>query len=130
MTLLEVAIALFLLAIGLLGLAGLHLVALRGDHAGQQATMATTLAKAKLAELQKTGFPIEGEDQYIDKANGMTYAREWTIHPDMPQENMDTVVVRVSWRDIFTDRCVTMSTINSRTSEERVGEGNGDFCHS
>ncbi len=56
MTLLEVVIALFILAIGLLGLAGLQLVTLRNDTLGHQATLAATLAKAKMAELQKAEY--------------------------------------------------------------------------
>jgi type IV pilus assembly protein PilV len=126
MTLVEVTIALFLLAIGLLGLAGLQMVTLRADHLGQQATLATTLAKAKLAELQENGSLTEGEDQYIDKANGKTYTRQWSVSlvkpavtlcsepasADTADEATHSVVVRVSWSDTLTDRCVTVSAIN------------------
>ena len=40
MTLLEVTISLFVLAVGLLGLAGLHLAAMQSDTLGRQATLA------------------------------------------------------------------------------------------
>ncbi|MCJ7663971.1 MAG: prepilin-type N-terminal cleavage/methylation domain-containing protein [Desulfobacterales bacterium] len=109
MTLLEVAIALFTLAIGLLGLAGLQLVALRGDTLGHQATLATTLAKTKMAELQKAEQLTDGADQYIDKANGMTYDRQWSVNHDVPQPEMAIVRVRVSWRGELADRAVMVS---------------------
>jgi Tfp pilus assembly protein PilV len=108
-TLLEVAIALFILAIGLLGLAGLQLVTLRSNTLGHQATLATTLAKAKLAELQKAEQLSDGSDQYIDKADGVTYARQWTVQPDVPQPEMATVKVQVSWRGALADRAVIVS---------------------
>lgn len=115
MTLLEVTIALFLLAIGLLGLAGLQLVVLRGDTLGHEATLATTLAKNKVAELQKADQLTEGADHYIDKKNGVTYTRQWTLEADSPQEDLKTVKVQVSWRGAMADRCVTVCTIMQET---------------
>jgi type IV pilus assembly protein PilV len=115
MTMLEVAIALFLLAIGLLGLAGLQLVALRGDTMGQQATLATTLAKNKLAELKDANQLTDGADQYIDKANGVTYARQWTVQPNVPQPALAIVRVQVSWRGAMADRAVTVSAVAPQT---------------
>src|SRR4030042_1922991 len=113
--LLEVAIALVILGIGLLGLAGLQLVALRGDTMGQQATLATTLAKNKLAELKDANQLTDGADQYIDKANGVTYSRQWTVQPDVPQPALATVQVQVSWRGAMADRAVTVSAVAPQT---------------
>ena len=83
-TLLEMAVALFILTIGLLGLAGLQLVTMKNDALGQQATLAITLAKDKVAELQEVNHLIDGEDTYIDKVNGVTYTRYWTVQPEQP----------------------------------------------
>lgn len=112
-TLLEVTIALFILAIGLLGLAGLQLVVLRINTPGQQAILATTLAKNKLAELQETDQFTDGEDTYIDKANRVTYARQWSVQPDVPQPELTTLKVQVSWRGAMVDRAVTVSAVVS-----------------
>jgi prepilin-type N-terminal cleavage/methylation domain-containing protein len=125
MTLLEVTISLFILAIGLLGLAGLQLVTLRSDTLGHQATLAATLAKAKLVELQKAEQLTEGADQYIDKTDGMTYARQWSVHYDEPQPEMTTVRVQVSWQGELVDRVVTVSAVAAQTAGDEAGGGFG-----
>jgi Tfp pilus assembly protein PilV len=115
MTLMEVAISLFILAIGLLGLAGLHLVVMQSDSFGQQATLASNLAKNKLAELQKIEQLTDGTDQYVDRNNGVTYTRQWFVQSDDAQADMMTVKVQVSWQGTMVDRCVTVSTVIKRT---------------
>ena len=114
-TFLEMTIALFVLAIGLLGLAGLHLVAINSDPVGQQATIASNLAKSKLAELQKTEQLTDGADQYIDEDNEVTYTRRWFVQSDDAQTDIMTVKVQVSWQGSIVDRCVTVSTVINRT---------------
>ena len=106
----------------LLGLAGLQLVALRSDTIGHQTTMATTLVKTKLTELQKTEQLTEGAGQYVDKRDGMTYDRHWTIHHDQPQTEMTTVRVQVSWRGALpevalwpADRAVMVTAVALQT---------------
>lgn len=114
-TFLEMTIALFVLAIGLLGLAGLHLVAIQSDPIGQQATIASNLAKNKLAELQKIEQLTDGTDHYIDRNNGVTYTRQWFVQSDDVQADMMTVKVQVLWKGTMVDRCVTVSTVIKRT---------------
>ena len=115
MTLLEVTISLFVLAVGLLGLAGLHLAAMQSDTLGQQATLASNLAKDKLAELQEAEQLTDGTDQYIDGDNGVTYTRQWIVQSDISQEDMIAVQVQVSWQGSMVDRCVTVSSVIKRT---------------
>jgi len=115
MTLMEVTIALFVLAIGLLGLAGLHLVAMHSDPLGQQATLASNLAKGKLAELQEAEQLTDGTDLYVDKDNEVTYTRQWFVQSNDSQADMMTVKVQVSWQGSMVDRCVTVSTVIKRT---------------
>lgn len=114
-TFLEMTIALFVLTIGLLGLAGLHLVAIQSDPVEQQATMASNLAKSKLEELQKAEQLTDGADQYIDEDNEITYTRQWIVQSDDAQADMMTVKVQVSWEGTMVDRCVTVSTVFKRT---------------
>jgi hypothetical protein len=57
----------------------------------------------------------EGADQYIDRANGVIYARQWSAHPDVPQPEMATVRVQVSWRGAMADRTVMVSAVAPQT---------------
>jgi type II secretory pathway pseudopilin PulG len=117
-TLLEVTIALFVLAIGLLGLAGLQLVAMKNDALGQQATLATTLAKDKVTELQEADQLTNGNDTYVDHVNGVTYARQWIVQlelSELSQMEMVIVKVQVSWEGAMVDRAVTVNAVVSRT---------------
>ena len=114
-TLLEVTIALFVLAIGLLGLAGLQLVAMKNDALGQQATLATTLAKDKVTELQEADQLTNGNDTYVDQVNGVTYARQWIVQPELSHMEMVIVRVQVSWEGPMVDRAVTVNAVVSRT---------------
>ena len=118
-TLIEMTIALFILALGLLGLAGLQLVTLQEDTLGQQATLATTLAKDKVAELQEADQLTNGNDTYVDHVNGVTYARQWIVQPEqlseLPHMDMVTVRVQVSWEGAMVDRAVTVNAVVSRT---------------
>lgn len=115
LSMLEVTIAVFILAFGLLGLAGLHLVAMQSDSLGQQATLASNLAKNKLADLQEAEQLVDGTDQYLDKNNGVTYTRKWMVQSDVSQEDLMTVKVQVSWQGSMVDRCVTVSGVIKRT---------------
>jgi type IV pilus modification protein PilV len=114
-SLLEVTVSLFVLAIGLLGLAGLQLVALQSDTLGRQATLASNLAKDKLTELQEAEQLTDGKDQYIDEDNEVTYTRQWIVQPDISQEDTITVQVQVSWEGSMVDRCVTVTSVIKRT---------------
>lgn len=114
--LLEATIAIFLFAIGLLGLAVLHLAAWRSDSFGHQATLATNLAKDKLAELQKGGKVCEGADRYLDREEGVTYERQWSVRGDMEQSESEQVIeVEVSWNVGIAERVVK---VRGTTGEE------------
>lgn len=114
-TLLEVMITMVILAIGLLGLAGLQIMAIKGNSFGQQTTLASTLAQNKLEEMRETTYVsvANGNDTYSDQVNGVTYTRQWIVQDDIPQADMKTVRVQVSWAGPMADRSVTLFSIIS-----------------
>lgn len=96
-TLLEVMIALVILAVGLLGLASLQIMAIKGNSYGQQMTVASTMAQNQLEQLRRaTGGLTNGNDAVTDQ-NGITYTRSWTVTPNSPQSGASTVLVTISW---------------------------------
>jgi type IV pilus assembly protein PilV len=111
-TLLEVMITMLISTIGLLGLAGMQVMAIKGNSFGQQMTVASTLAQNQLEEMrQNAGALANGEDTVTDQ-NGTTYTRTWTVTPNTPQTNMNTVSIDVVWTDLTeAPRTVTIRTI-------------------
>jgi type IV pilus assembly protein PilV len=116
-TLLEVLITLVILAIGMLGLAGMQVLSIRSNSFGQEMTVASTLAQNKLEELREEDFDTiaDSNDTCTNYANGVTFARTWTVADDTPANGMKTVEVVVSWPGATGPREVTVSTIISDT---------------
>ena len=103
-TLIEVAIAICILAFVLLGMAQLQIVTIRGNAFANRVSNQATLAQSKLEEL--TGLPyasiVNGQD------NWGPYHRVWTALDDTPGPGMKTVTVTVSGQDT---ESVQMQTI-------------------
>ena len=120
-TLLEVMITVVILAIGLLGLAGLQIVAIKGNSFGQQMSVASTLAQNQLEELRQIPYDSlsdgssDGNDTYTDAVNGVTYARVWQAVTDAGHPDWLTLLVIVNWTGPTAGRAVTLSTIVSNS---------------
>ena len=96
-TLLEVLIAMVILAIGLLGAAAMQVSAIGGNAYGMKLTEATERIENKLEMLNNVFYDeIVNEDEGPD-ADGFT--RQTIVLDDTPMENTKTVEVRVSWTD-------------------------------
>ncbi|MCJ7663966.1 MAG: type IV pilus modification protein PilV [Desulfobacterales bacterium] len=96
-TLLEVMIALVILAVGLLGLASLQIMAIKGNSYGQQMTVASTLAQNQLEQLRRTAGALTAGGDTVTDQNGITYARNWAVQVNQPQQGMTIVVITISW---------------------------------
>jgi prepilin-type N-terminal cleavage/methylation domain-containing protein len=105
LTLIEVMIALTILAVGLLTLASMQLEALRGGRSGASDTYATTLAQDKMEELQRmswasadlaaTGNWVTPETE-THPSNGQTYLVDWRVS-DIVADWTRSIDVRVRW---------------------------------
>lgn len=96
-TLLEVMITLVILAIGLLGLAGLQIIAIKGNSFGQQMTVASTMAQNQLEQMRRGAVALGSSNDAVTDQNGITYTRTWTVTPNTPNTDMNTVNITVSW---------------------------------
>jgi type IV pilus assembly protein PilV len=105
LTLIEVMIALTILAVGLLTLATMQLEALRGGRSGASDTFATALAQDKMEELQRmswanadlaaTGNWVTAQNR-THPVNGQAYLLDWRVN-DLVADWTRTVDVRVRW---------------------------------
>ncbi|HNT57511.1 MAG TPA: prepilin-type N-terminal cleavage/methylation domain-containing protein [Syntrophales bacterium] len=109
-TLIEVLIALFLLAVTLAGAAGLTAAIIRTNALNRQSTEALILAGDKMEELTSRLYPavISGSDA------PSLYGRTWIVDDGVPQEGMKTVTVTVTWSGFGSPRQVSLATVRSR----------------
>ena len=121
-TIIEVMIALVILAVGLLSVASLQMNAIKGNYLSDNITSALTLAEDKMEELLGLDYDnaelqdlFEGnnddlgiiESGWIDKeeininesgkVNAGHFRRIWNIADNMPIENNKTIKVIVTW---------------------------------
>jgi Tfp pilus assembly protein PilV len=115
----EVLIAIFLLAVAMLGLVTLQSRGIRGNDLGNRTSQAIALAQDKVEDLindNATGQTLAaGTDTDIDETGsaGGIFDRNWQIQNDTPVTNSQTLVVTVTWNDIGGNHTVTMNGIVS-----------------
>ncbi len=117
-TLIEVMIAIFLLAVALLGLAAVTMTVIKGNTLSQTVTTATTLARDKMEELKGMNYDAlptltatdyaTAEGTLQTSAAGSYYTREWSS----PGTDTKTIQVRVTWQE--QNRSVEFKTIRAR----------------
>lgn len=119
-TLLEVMIAVVILAIALLGIGGLQMVALQSNSLASQITDATTLAQDQLEQLIATPFTSLTSGNANVTAGGtsgsaVTYNVAWVVVPDPipPGATSATVTVTVTWTQ-DTNHSVSIQSVISQ----------------
>ncbi len=102
-TLLELLIALTILTIGLLGLAGLHIAAIQGNVSGFKISTAAAVAQERIEELKAldasaaaltAGAHAADGNQVVQ---GITYNRSYTIQDNTPVTGTSTITLTVTW---------------------------------
>src|SRR5262249_20292234 len=98
-TLIEVLVAMVVLATGFLGIAGLTMGVIRGNLYSKNVTSATVVAEQMIEGVQRVGYAnaatLAGTDTV--SMGGTDYTRVTTISNATPAANMKTVTVTVSW---------------------------------
>ncbi|MFQ5918099.1 MAG: prepilin-type N-terminal cleavage/methylation domain-containing protein [Candidatus Binatia bacterium] len=99
-TLLEILVAVTLLSIGLLGVAGLTVGIMRGNRHSNMTTTATTLAQDKIEDVRANGYsgtPAGTFPEPYNNADFPFYKRVTVVTDNTPSPNMKTVTVTVYW---------------------------------
>jgi type IV pilus assembly protein PilV len=107
-TLIEIMVAIFILVVALLGVAGVTVSVINGNAFSKDITSATTLAQDKIEELKDTAYGsiVSGSD------TSSIYTRTWTV--TSPITDSKTIVVVVSWSRGGNTRNVTLRSIVTR----------------
>lgn len=107
-TLIEILIAIFILAVGLLGVAGVATTVINGNAFSNKITTATTLAQDKMEEMNGVGYAnITGGSD----TQQSIYTRTWTVTPDSPAAGMKTIEVKIEFQWKGTTHNVTLKTM-------------------
>ncbi len=98
-TLIEIMVAVTLLSVGLLGMAGLTVGIMRSNSLSNQVTTATALAQAKMEDLKREGYSgaTDSAEGYNAISGYPLYSRDTVIDVDTPELGMKTVTITVSW---------------------------------
>jgi len=116
-TLIEVLIALVILSVAFLGLAGLMVQTTKNTSFGGLMTEAATFAQDKLEELRATPWnnlnAFLGGPEQVQGSNKI-YNRSWAVQgpPPSPGDTVRTIDVTVTWND-RTRRTITLRSVLS-----------------
>jgi len=106
-SLLEVLIGLLILAIGLLGIAGMMTMTIKGNAFGNHLTEASTFAEAKLEEFRSVRPIVGTGSDTVVSSTGVSFTRSWRVDAN---GEMKIIKVTVEWVD-KTNHSVELSTI-------------------
>jgi type IV pilus assembly protein PilV len=111
-TMLELTFAMLVLAFGLLGIAGLQIVAINGNSTAKEFTRASGVVTEKIEQFKQGAYDdITSDTDYVvfvdnqpitvssAPSSGFFMTRVITVTDDTPIENTKTVHVEVSWTD-------------------------------
>jgi prepilin-type N-terminal cleavage/methylation domain-containing protein len=94
-TLMEVMIAIVVLSVALLALAGLQIISIRGNSFGNNMTEAITLAKDLMEEMKNEDWEqIADSSNPLKGASGITYQRTCSV---TQTGKIKTVTITVTW---------------------------------
>ena len=114
-TLVEIMIALVVLSVGLVALAGLQISAIRGNAFSKRMTTAVSIANEKMEQLKNSSYAnILSESSIQVVQSNMNFSRQVTVTNNSPLPNTKTVNVTVTWSGGSKSHSVPMTTIISQ----------------
>ncbi len=96
-TLIEALIALLILAIGLLGIAGLYVSSLRGDALSRDLEFVSRVALEELDMLNASSYASLASDSKRVTHRGSKYNVVWTVTDKTPGPDTKQIVMQVGW---------------------------------
>ena len=121
-SIIEILIGLTVFAIGILALAKVQVISLKGNTHSRQMTEASYLAQSRMETLTRlpyaslvddgagtlnsTGGDADGSEQL--SVTGKSYLVSWNFDDDLPAANMKTIRVIVDWQEGGSQKNVTL----------------------
>jgi prepilin-type N-terminal cleavage/methylation domain-containing protein len=120
-TLIEVMIALTVLAAGLLALATMQIVSIRSNAFSTEMTYATMLAQSQFEQLRNMDYadiPSSGSTIIPATATskGIPYTIQRTVQPNIPVQDMTTILLSVTWLGAPAGSATGDTTVNYKAN--------------
>ena len=96
-TLIEIIIAIAIIAIGIFGVMSLVITVMKGNTLSKRVTTATTIAQEKLEDFKRDGYDNAVDDSGTDTAYNIDYYWEADVQDDTPATDTKTITVDVYW---------------------------------
>ena len=114
-TLIETIVALVVLSVGLVALAGLQISTIRGNTLSKRMTTAVSIANARVEQIKNMPYAdIQSESSTQVIESNMNFTRQVTVANDNPLTNTKTVNVTVTWKNGSKSYTVPISTVISQ----------------
>lgn len=101
-TLIEVMIAVVILAAGILALATMQIVSIRSNAFSTEMTYATMLAQSQFEQFRNIDYDSVVTDSDVipasETSKGIPYTVQWTVNDDDPTTDMKTIDLNVLWQ--------------------------------
>lgn len=112
-TLLEVIIAIFILACGMLSVAAMQSSALRATAGAYKATEATKRAQDRMELLLSLpyGDDLLSGGSHSDASSPPEYTINWNVEENEPMNNMKKITVTVSWNEKGITRSIVLACL-------------------
>jgi prepilin-type N-terminal cleavage/methylation domain-containing protein len=113
-TLVEVVVAIVMLAFGVLASASLTAALMKSNRGVTNRTRAVEVARQKVEDIQSVNYAslVGGSDAV--NVRGIGYTRTWAVTADTPIANLKTITVTVYWTDRQGSHSITNQTIRGQ----------------
>ncbi|MCJ7663366.1 MAG: type IV pilus modification protein PilV [Desulfobacterales bacterium] len=118
----EVMIALVILAVGLLALMTMQIVSIRANAFSSEMTYASMLAQTRLERIRNMPYnsvQTISPDESVDASastKGMAYTVKTTVADNFPATNMKTITLTVNWEGSPAGAATGEQTVDFTTS--------------
>lgn len=113
-TLIEIVVAIVMLAFGVLASASLTAALMRSNSGVTNRTRAIEILREKVEDLQsETYFDIASGNDAVT-VGGVTFSRSWAVAADTPAANLKTITLTATWNDRQGSHTVSNQTIRGQ----------------
>ena len=114
-TLIEIMIALVILSIGLMALAGMQVSAIKGNAFSKRMTTAVSIAEQIIEQIKNMPYDnIQSQSSSQINQSDLNFTSQIIVANNSPVNNTKTVTVTVTWIDGSKAYTVPVSTVVSR----------------